>query len=289
MILVTGAAGKTGQAIIRALAGRGAAVRAFVYRPEQTARVKTSGAQEVVIGELHDEAAFGQAAQGVEALYHICSNMHPDEIEIGRIAIRAAQAAGVAHFVYHSVLHPQVEAMPHHWHKLRVEEMLFESGLTYTIMQPAAYMQNILAGWTLIQEQGIYRVPYRPEARLSLVDLEDVAAAAAITLTEPGHTGAIYELVGPDALSQHEVAAVLSRVLGRPVRAEQISIEAWTRPAQAAGMGAYPIETLVRMFRYYDQHGFWGNARVLGWLLNRPPTSFAAFVERIKPSKDQEL
>jgi len=288
MILVTGAAGKTGQAIIQALAGRGAAVRAFVYRPDQAARVQSSGTQEVVIGELQDEAAFRQAAQGTEALYHICPNMHPDEVTIGRIAIRAAQAAGVAQFVYHSVLHPQVEAMPHHWHKLRVEEMLFESGLAYTILQPAAYMQNILAGWTLINEQGIYRVPYRPEARLSLVDLEDVAAAAAITLTEPGHHGAIYELVGPDALSQHEVAAVLGQVLGRPVRAEQILIEAWTGQAQAAGLGAYAIETLVKMFRYYDRYGFWGNGRVLSWLLNRPPTSFAAFIERIKASKDQE-
>jgi uncharacterized protein YbjT (DUF2867 family) len=288
MILVTGAGGKTGQAVIRALAGRGAAVRAFVYRPEHAAQVQRAGAQEVVTGELQDEAAFRQAAQGVEALYHICPNMQPDEVAIGRIAIQAAQAGGVARFVYHSVLHPQVEAMPHHWHKLRVEEMLFESGLAYTILQPAAYMQNILAGWQLISAQGVYRIPYRPEARLSLVDLEDVAAAAAITLTEPGHHGATYELVGPDALSQYDVVAILSQVLGRPVRAEQIPIEAWTRQAQAAGLGAYPIETLIKMFRYYDQYGFWGNARVLSWLLNRLPTSFTAFVERIKSSKDQE-
>ena len=62
-------------------------------------------------------------------------------------AIRAAQSAGVERFVYHSVLHPQVEIMAHHWQKMRVEEQLFESGLSFTILQPAAYMQNVLAGW----------------------------------------------------------------------------------------------------------------------------------------------
>jgi len=279
MILITGAAGKTGQAIIRALVERGAPVRAFVYREEHNGLVKELGAKEVVVGDLRDEAAFRQAADGVRAIYHICPNMNPDEIAIGRTAIAAARASGVRHFVYHSVLHPQVEGMPHHWHKMRVEELLFESGLDFTILQPAAYMQNILAGWTTIVKEGIYRVPYSVETRLGMVDLEDVAAASAIVLTEPGHFGAIYELSGPEALSQVEVASILSDVLDRPVRAEQIPITDWLQQAHTAGLGAYPIETLVKMFRYYGQNDLWGNPRVLGWLLNRPPTRFRAFVE----------
>jgi uncharacterized protein YbjT (DUF2867 family) len=205
--------------------------------------------------------------------------MNPDETAIGRTAITAARNSGVQHFVYHSVLHPQTEAMPHHWHKLRVEEMLFESGLDFTILQPAAYMQNILAGWTAIVGQGVYRVPYPVETRLGMVDLEDVAAVAATVLTEPGHTGATYELAGAEALTQVEVATILSQVLDRPVQAEQIPIAAWIQQAQEAGLGTYQIETLVKMFRYYEQHDFWGNPRVLGWLLNRPPRQFTAFFE----------
>lgn len=282
MILVTGAAGKTGQAVIRALVARGAVVRAFVYRQEHTARVKDLGAQEVVVGEMHDEAIFRQATHGIGGMYHICSNMNPTEVGIGRIAITAARAAGVQHFVYHSVLHPQTEAMPHHWQKLRVEEMLFESGLAFTILQPVAYMQNILAGWQTIVAQGVYRVPYAVTTRLGMVDLEDVAAVAATVLTEPGHAGAIYELAGPDVLTQAEVAAVLSQVLQRPVRVEQTPITQWTSQAQAAGLGTYQIETLVKMFRYYEQYGFWGNPQVLGWLLKRPPTHFPAFLERLR-------
>jgi hypothetical protein len=66
------------------------------------------------------------------------------------------------------------------------------------------------------------------------------------------------------------------------VEAFQIPLSEWRRRAEAAGLGAYQIETLVKMFRYYEHHGFWGNPRVLGWLLNREPTRLEAFVEREK-------
>ena len=196
------------------------------------------------------------------------------------MVIAAARSAGVEHFVYHSVLHPQVEAMPHHWLKMRVEEQLFESGLSYTILQPAAYMQNVLAQWNSIVQEGIYPVPYRVETRLGMVDLDDVAEAAAIVLTEAGHAGATYELAGAEALSQIEVAAVLADCLGRPVRAETVAIETWEQRARASGLGDYQVKTLVKMFRYYEQHDFWGNPRVLGWLLGRPPTTFAGFCRK---------
>jgi uncharacterized protein YbjT (DUF2867 family) len=172
--------------------------------------------------------------------------------------------------------------MPHHWHKLRVEELLFESGLAWTILQPAAYMQNVLTAWTAMVTQGVYRVPYPVETRLGMVDLEDVAKVAAMVLTQPGHTDAIYELAGPEMLSQTEVAEILSHSLGRPVRAEEIPLDEWAKNAQAGGLGDYQVETLLKMFRYYAEYGFAGNPQVLGWLLGRPPTSFRAFVERVK-------
>lgn len=280
MILVTGAAGKTGRAVIQALTARGEAVRALVHRPEQVRSVEELGAHRVVVGDMRVQATMDQAARGVRAVYHICPNVSPGEVAIGQAAITTACSAGAEHFVYHSVLHPQTEAMPHHWQKLRVEEQLFESGLFYTILQPSAYMQNVLAHWDQILEQGVYPVPYAVETRLSMVDLEDVAAAAAVVLTERGHAGATYELVGTEALSQTEVATVLGQQLGRPVRAKVVPLEAWKRRARVSGLGDYQVETLVKMFRYYECYGFWGNPRVLGWLLRRPPTTFAAFVER---------
>ena len=277
-ILLTGAAGKTGRAILRALVDRGQPVRAFVRRGEQAQAVREAGAADVVVGDLQDAGAVARAMRSVTAVYHVCPNVSPDEVTIGQAVITAARTVGVERFVYHSVLHPQVEAMPHHWLKLRVEELLFASGLPFTILQPCAYMQNILANWGQIVETGVYPVHYRVEARLSIVDLDDVAKAAAIVLTEPGHAGAIYELAGPEPLSQVEVAALLARQIGRPVRAEVTSLDAWERRARAGGMGEYAVATLLAMFRYYDRHGLVGNGRVLGWLLGRPPTTFAEFL-----------
>jgi uncharacterized protein YbjT (DUF2867 family) len=281
MILVTGAAGKTGRAVIRALAARGAVVRALVHRAEQRARVTEAGAREVVTGDLRAVSDLLAALEGVRAVYHIPPNVSPDEVTMGEAVIEAALATGVEHLVYHSVLHPQVEAMPHHWLKLRVEEALFASGLPYTILQPTAYMQNVLGQWQSIVEEGRYGVPYAVETRLSLVDLEDVAEAAALVLTAPGHLWATYELVGTEPLSQTEVAAHLSRALERPVRAEALSREVWAEQARAAGLGEYQVETLLKMFRYYERFDFSGNSRVMEQLLGRPARSFGAFAAEV--------
>jgi uncharacterized protein YbjT (DUF2867 family) len=282
MILITGAAGKTGRAVLRALVAKGMTVRALVHRSEQVRPLEALGAREVLAGDMRDQATMERAAYGVGAVYHICPNVSPDEVAIGQAAIAAARSAGVEHFVYHSVLHPQAEAIPHHWQKLRVEEKLFESDLPYTILQPSAYMQNVLVHWQQILERGVYPIPYAVETRLGMVDLEDVAAAAAIALTQAGHAGATYELAGAETLTQAEVAAILSQQLGRPVRAEVMSRQAWERGARASGLGDYQVQTLLKMFDYYERYGFGGNPRVLGWLLGRPPATFAAFVARHK-------
>ncbi len=280
MILVTGAAGKTGQAIIGALSKRGAKVRAMVQRTEQAKVVMALGAQEYVTGDIRRPADVEKAVAGARAIYHICPNMAPDEVAIGKLVIAAARKARAGHFVYHSVLHPQVEAMPHHWRKMRVEEHLFEARIPFTILQPAAYMQNVLTGWQQITKRGVYSVPYAIKTRLGMVDLQDVAQAAAIVLSEAGHQGAIYELAGSEALTQIQVAEILSQQLGRPVRAEQLPLSKWQADARQAGLSNYAIETLLKMFRYYEDFGFWGNSRALAGLLGRQPTTFAEFIQK---------
>jgi len=277
-VVVTGAGGKTGHALIRALAARDVAVRAFVRRPEAAPVLTALGAQSVVSGDLRDPADLARALAGAETVYHICPNVHPDELPIGQAVIAAARASGAARLVYHSVLHPQTEAMPHHWQKMRVEAALFESGLDYSILQPAPYMENTLPAAV---RDGVFTVPYPLETRLSLVALSDVADAAAKVLTEPGHGYATYELVGTPPLSQVEVAGQISAALGRNVHAVEEPVAAWETRVVAAGLGQYQRETLRAMFAYYAGYGLEGNPSVLGWLLGRPPTSIEAFVRRL--------
>ncbi len=281
MILVTGAAGKTGRAVITALAAKGAPVRALVRNAAHATALKMLGAAEIAVGGFDDTAALESAAAGVTAIYHICPNVSRDEVAYARNVIAAAKAQGVARFVFHSVLHPQIEAMPHHWEKMWVEEMLFASGLKFTILQPTAYMQNILGAWRAITEQGVFRMPYPVETRLSLVDLDDVAQAAAMVLTDKSHAGATYELVGTPPLSQLEVAASIGAALGRTVRAEAETIDAWEARARAGGMADYERATLAAMFRYYADCGLVGNPNTLRWLLGRAPNDLAHFLGRV--------
>jgi NAD(P)H dehydrogenase (quinone) len=279
MILVTGAGGKTGMAVIAALRRHGQVVRAFVRDERRAAAVSTLGARPI-IGDFADPPTLTRAAEGARAIYHIGPNVSSAEIAFGRTAIAAAVQAGIEHVAYHSVLHPQIEAMPHHWDKLRVEELLLASGLAVTFLRPTAYMQNILAGWPAIRDSGIYRIPYPVTTRISLVDLADVAEAAALVLTTGGHAGAAYDLVGTPALTQDEVAVELGRALGRPVRAEAESVEGWEARARASGLGDHQRDTLTKMFRYYARHGLAGSPQVLHWLLGRPPGTLAAFARR---------
>ncbi len=280
MIVVTGAGGKTGRALTQALAARGAAVRAWVRRADQAPALATLGAAEVVSGEFQDAAALRAALAGAQTVYHICPNVHPAELPIGRAVIAAAQAAGVRHFVFHSVLHPQTDAMPHHWQKLQVEAALFESGLPYTVLQPAPYMQNTLAGWETARTSGEFVVPYPVETCLSLVDLDEVAQAAARVLTEPGHVGATYELVGTPGLPPTAVADAMGQALGHAVRAVAEPVAAWEARARAAGLGDYQRKSLVAMFNYYARFGLWGSPSVLTWLLGGAPATYALFAGR---------
>ncbi|SHK77538.1 Uncharacterized conserved protein YbjT, contains NAD(P)-binding and DUF2867 domains [Bradyrhizobium lablabi] len=281
MILITGAGGKTGKAIIKALVARGAPVRAFVRSIAHGASLAAMGAREVIAGAMDDPHVWSRAVRGTEAIYHICPNVSPHEIDFAKELIAAATDLRVPRLVYHSVLHPQIEAMPHHWNKLRVEEMLFASVLDFTMLQPTAYMQNSLAQWDVMKREGVYRVPYPVETRLSLVDLDDVAEAAAIVLTTSGHSAATYELVGTLPLNQIETAETFGWALNKTIRAEAETIEAWDQRARSAGMDDHERETLTKMFRAYARDGLKGNPNVLGWLLGRPPTSLAAFAARV--------
>jgi len=285
MILVTGAAGKTGEAVIRALAKGEEPVRAFVRRESQVSPLLAIGAAQGFVGDFLNPEELNRAFQGIRTVYHICPNMSPAEILIGEQVISAARMNGLEHFVYHSVLHPQVQIMAHHWNKLQVEALLFESGLDYTILQPASYMQNVLGYWQKMLDDGIYAVPYSVDAQFSMVDLDDLGKAAARVIREgKAHYQAIYECCGVQILTNNQIAECVSAVIGRQVKAVALDRVEWANAMRAKGAAENTILTLLGMFEYYDQYGFAGNGNVLTWLLGRTPARFEEFLNRSKPS-----
>ena len=279
MIFVTSAGGKSGRAVIKALSARGEPVRALVRRAEAGAELEALGAAEIAVADLGDREALTEAMSGARAIYYIAPNMSTEEKDYGDNMILAAHAAGVERFVFHSVLHTQVQALRHHWARLFVEEALVESGLAFTILQVSSYMQNMLPGWARMVETGVHAMAYDVEAPVSLVDLDDIAEAACTVLGEAGYAHGIFELAGP-LITLTEKARILSEVLGREIRAEKLPADAALDHARHAGVGEYGIETMRRMFAHYDAHGLAGSDKVLGWILGRPPTDFEAFARR---------
>jgi uncharacterized protein YbjT (DUF2867 family) len=281
MILVTSAGGKTGRAVIAALVARGVAVRAFVRSAAHREALIGQGATDVVIGALDDDAALLRAMHQTDAVYHICPNASPHEVAYADAVIAAAEAAEVPRLVYHSVLHPHVEVMPHHWGKMRVEEMLFSSELDWTIVQPTAYMQNILSELDRMRTDGVYRVPYPVETPLSLIDLRDIAEVAAKVLIEDGHAYATYELAGTPPVTPIDISEAFAPALGRDVRPEAESVKAWQARARIDGMDEHAVTTLTKMFVSYAGDGLKGNPNVLRWLLGREPVTLAAFAAKV--------
>lgn len=277
MILVTGASGKTGRTITKAFSEKGIDVRAIVRKKNQIVDLEKIGAKEVIVADLLDESSLNQAFLGSTAIYHICPNMHPQEVEIGQLMIHLAQKNHLKHFVYHSVLHPQVEAMPHHWKKMRVEDQLFRIKMPFTILQPAAYMQNVLGYLDKMLKTGEYRIPYSTSSRSSMIDLNDLAEVVVKVFSEPGHENAIYELSSSETLSALDVATVVASVTGKLILAGTIERAEWEKDARKAGLSDYAVDTLLKMFEYYEENDFIGNSNQLTWLLGREPKSFEQF------------
>ena len=226
MILVTCAAGKTGKAIVEALVKNGKDVRAMVRNDSSLESVKAAGVAEAITGNLAVAEDVLRAADDVDAVYYIAPNMDPNERLNGDNIIAACQSAAVSRLVFHSVLHTQIEALPHHWERHFVEQSILNSKLSFTILQVGSYMQNMLPAWEKMAETGVHRMAYDIDAPMSLVDLDDVSEAAVKILGDDGFANGMFEIAGP-VISLSQKAAILSSILGKEIVAEKEPLDAF--------------------------------------------------------------
>lgn len=282
MILITAANGNQGRQLVPRLLAAGQPIRAFVRSEASAAALRAQGVKDIVVGDIADAADRARALAGIVSVYHVGPTVHPDERAMGFGMIDSARAAGVRHFVFSSVLHAILTDLVQHEIKRDIEEYLLGSGLEFTILQPSNYMLplKMLPAFAT----GVFRLSWALERRQSMVDIGDIAEAAAKILMEgERHYGATYELVGPGRFDGHDIAATITAVVGRPIRAEAISgdeyLKAWfgdvspdERPHEA--------RTLRAITAHYSAHDFVGNPNVLGWLLERPPTPYSQAVAR---------
>ncbi|WP_097991467.1 NAD(P)H-binding protein [Streptomyces sp. f51] len=231
MILVTGATGAVGREVAGLLAAAGP-VRILARRPERLT-VRGDGV-EVVEGAYGDRPALDRALEGVSSVFLVTNS--PTDPDDERVA-GAAAAAGVRHLVKLSMMAVEEAGADDfiiRWQR-RNEETIRASGVPWTFVRPRTFMSNTLSWAPGIRSAGVVRALYG-DAPVACVDPRDVAAVAVAALTGAGHEGRTYAVSGPEAITAREQTAQLSRVLRRPLRFEELGLDA----ARKALLAKYP-------------------------------------------------
>ncbi|KKX30520.1 NmrA family NAD(P)-binding protein [Rhizobium sp. LC145] len=276
-ILVIGATGKFASLVVPALARRGASVRAFVRDGSRGEIAIRMGAIEFAIGDLRDADSLARAMTGVDGVFHIGPAFAVDEAAMGVAAVEAAERAGVRKFVFSSVIQPTNARLENHASKIPVEEALYSSRLEYTILHPANLMQNIGLAWPAILKSGCFAEPFPGKAKIARVDYRDVAEVAAIALTGEKLAYATLEL-SAGMYSRDEIASVMTKELGRPIKAAAPSFEEWVAAAQLP-YDERGMRLLARVFEHYGKYGLGGNSLSLAAALGRPPRSLPEYIQ----------
>lgn len=282
MILVTGASGNAGRAVLDEIRKRGTVHRAM-YRTAEDGKKAPEGTQ-AVIADFADRNALRKALEGAEVAFLVCSPI-PQLVEYESAFIDASLESGVRHIVLNSALgaadYPQ--SFPG-WHRI-VEDKLRASALGYTIFRPNSFMQNVLAYIApSIRQQGAF-YSAMGDARTSYLDLRDIAAVIAKTLISPNdHAGKVYELNGPEAVTQTELAGNISRACGRPVKFVDIPEEAQRKAMLDLGMPRWQVDALLDLQRYYTGGQGGEVDDVLPRLLGKPPVTLDQFLSESKDS-----
>ena len=275
MILITGASGNVGKTVLQEVVKSGAKHRAM-YRSAAEA-AKAPAGTETVIADFAKPDTLGAALRNVDRVYLVCSPI-PELVRLESNMIDACVAAGVKHVVLNSALGAgdYDKSFPS-WHR-KVEEKLKGTRLSWTILRPNSFHQNAVAFFAAtIRAQGVFYSSMR-EARVSFLDVRDIAVVAAKVLAGGEPAGKIYELNGPEAISYTELAARISKVAGREAKYVDIPMDAQKKAMLEQNMPEWMVTALLDLQQYYLNGKGGETDGLLQKLLGRAPITMDEFL-----------
>src|SRR3990172_6979483 len=215
MILVTGAGGTVGSEVIKGLQSTKVPFRAAYFSEQKANKAREQGTDAITIDYNRPEALH-KSFQGIEKLFVLCAP-GGDQTQLELNAVRAAKEIGIKHIVKLSVWKADQEGFSFAKVHSPIEKAIESGSFSWTFLRPNSFMQNIVnyMANTIKAEGRFYSAS--GDAKISHVDVRDIAAVAVKSLTEPGHERKVYTLSGPQALTYDEIAGQLSKVLGRTI------------------------------------------------------------------------
>jgi uncharacterized protein YbjT (DUF2867 family) len=279
MILVTGATGLNGGALVRLLSARSVPVRALVRDASRAASLSSVANVEIVEGDMARPETLSKALRGVDRAMLISSS-DAAMLEVQSNFIDAAQKARVKHLVKLSGIMPDTDS-PFRFARMHgeIELKLERSGIAFTHLRAGEFMHAYFRQIPAIVARGAFFLPME-DARIASIDIGDIAEVAAKTLTEPGHEGKIYPLTGPEALTMAEVAEKLSAATGRPIQYVNVAPEEARRAQLAGGMPQYTADALAELFAERRKGKESQVSPVIEGIIGRRATSFDDFALR---------
>ena len=241
MILVTGATGMVGGELTQQLLAAGQTVRVLTRAANKAPAL--AGRVEIAVGDLDSPETLRAVLDGVERVFLVTASTQQD-VNV----LEAAKAARTRHIVKLSTLEAVDPVMIEHvkWHRER-EDLIRASGLDWTFLRPTMFMSTALDWAKTVREEGTIYFP-GGEGKVPAIDPWDIAAVAAVALTQPGHEDQAYALTGPRALSFGEMAEVLSTQLEKPIRYVDVPEKQAGEGLRMAGLPDYVVEGLLGTF-----------------------------------------
>jgi uncharacterized protein YbjT (DUF2867 family) len=274
-VLVTGATGNVGSALVPLLTARGVAVAALTRDPSHATSILGDNVA-IQRGDYADPASLRAAVEGADSVFLACPNVS-DQVSYECALIDAAARAGVRQIVKLSARGAASGAPVAYWRwHAQIERHLVASGVPAVILQPSFFMTNFFGAADQVRERGMVFAP-AATARISMIDPADVAEVAAVILTTRGHSGQTYVVTGQHAISYAEVAAHLSAATGEPVGYADIPPEALGSALTAAGLPPFAVEAFVAVFEQLRQGLQETTTDIVRTLTGRAPRSFAEF------------
>ncbi len=275
MFLVTGASGTLGKAVLNEVAKTGAPHRAM-YRSFADSAKAPAGTS-AIIADFSRKDTLPPALEGVTAVFLVCSPI-PQLIELEWNMIDACVAAGVQHIVLNSAMGAREwrKSFPS-WHR-RVEDKLKSTKISFTILRPNSFHQNVQTYFApSIRAQGVFHSSMG-NARVSFLDVRDIAVVAAKSLAAGEHSGQTYELNGPEALTYPELAAKISKHSGRDVQYLDIPAEKQRKSMLDSGLPEWQADALLDLQLYYVRGKGGKIDGLLEQLIGRPPITMDEFL-----------